>query len=182
MKPDELPEKREIRTVFRRTYIEQFVNNALLRQIHAAAAIAIVVFLPLTGHAQTLASAVAPDLGVIMQPIFGAIGTVIAAILAIYVPKALAAFQAQTRIQLTDQQRATVLGAVRTAAGMIETTLDQGAMRVAHVNIANPAVRAEATNAINAVPVAAAALNVTVNGMARMIVGAIDTQLRMERQ
>ena len=111
-----------------------------------------------------------------MQPIFAAIGTMIAGVLAVYVPKALAALEARTRIQLTDQQRATVLAAVRTAAGMIETTLDQGAMRTAQVDVANAAVRAEAANAINAVPLAAAALNVSVDGMARMIVGAVDTR------
>jgi hypothetical protein len=141
-----------------------------------ASVLAIAVLSPVPAFAQSAASADALELAAIMQPIFAAIGTVIAAVLAIYVPKALAALQAQTRIQLTDQQRATVLGAVRTAAGMIETTLDQGAMRMAHVDIANPAVRAEAVNAINAGPLAAAALNMTVDGMARMIVGAVDTR------
>ena len=92
-------------------------------------------------------------------------------------PKAFAAFETRIGIQLTDQQRATVLGAVRTAAGMIETMLDQGSMRLAHVDVANPAVRAEAANAINSVPKAAAALNMTVDGAARMIVGAVNTRL-----
>jgi hypothetical protein len=135
---------------------------------------AIAMLLPFPAFAQTVANAGTPDLSTIMQPIFALLGTVITGVLAIYVPKALAAFQAQIRLQLTDQQRATVLGAVRTAAGMIETTLDQGAMRVAHVDIANPAVRAEAVNAINAVPNAAASLNMNVDSMARMIVGAVD--------
>ncbi len=99
----------------------------------------------------------------------------IAGLLAIYVPQAMAVLQARTRIQLTDQQRATMLGAVRTAAGVIETNLDRGALRLAHVDIANPVVRAEAAAAINAVPLAAEALNMTVDGVARMIVGAIDT-------
>ena len=142
----------------------------------AGCILAISILSSVPASAQSGASAGTPVLAMIMQPIFAAIGTVIATVLAVYVPKALAAFLAQTRIQLTDQQRATVLGAVRTAAGMIETNLDQGAIRMAHVDIANPAVRAEAVNAINAVPIASAALNMTVDGMARMIVGAVDTR------
>lgn len=148
--------------------------NTWARNSAATSGLAIAILLPIPAFAQTVASAGTPDLSAIMQPIFAVIGTVIAGVLAIYAPKALAAFQAQIGLQLTDQQRATVLGAVRTAAGMIETTLDQGAMRGAHVDIANPAVRAEAVNAINAVPVAAAALNMTVDSIARMIVGAVD--------
>jgi hypothetical protein len=125
--------------------------------------------------ASAVASGSTLDLTVIVQPILAVVGTVIASLLAIYLPKALAAFQTRTKIQLTDQQRATVLGAVKTAAGILETSLDQGLLRVAHVDIANPTVRAQAAAAINAVPLAAAALNLTVDGVARMIVGAIDT-------
>lgn len=125
--------------------------------------------------AQTVVSTATLDLTAIVQPILAVIGAVIASLLAIYVPKALAAFQARTKIQLTDQQRATVLGAVKTAAGIIETSLDQGLLRVAHIEVANPTVRAQAAAAINAVPIAAAALNLTVDGVARMIVGVVDT-------
>jgi hypothetical protein len=135
----------------------------------------LILTVPASAVAQTVANASTLDLSVIAQPILAVTGAVIASLLAIYVPKALEAIQARTNIQLTDQQRATVLGAVRTAAGVIETSLDQGVLRVAHVDIANPAVRAEAAAAINAVPVAAAALNMTVDGVARMIVGAVDT-------
>ncbi len=141
----------------------------------AAFGLAIVMLLPLPALAQAAASARSLDLSPIVQPILAVIGAVIAGLLAIYLPRALAVLQARTKIQLTDQQRATILGAVRTAAGMIETRLDQGAMNVAHVDIANPAIRAEAAAAINAAPHAAAALNMTVDGVARMIVGAIDT-------
>jgi hypothetical protein len=131
--------------------------------------------IPTSAIAQTVTSASTLDLSVVVQPILAVIGAVIASLLAIYVPKALAAFQARTNIQLTDQQRAIVLGAVRTAAGMVETSLDQGVLRVAHVEVTNPVVRAQAVAAINAVPIAAAALNMTVAGVARMIVGAVDT-------
>ena len=140
-----------------------------------APGLAIVMLLPTPALAQAAASAGRLDLSPIVQPILAVIGTVIASLLAIYIPRAIAVLQARTKIQLTDQQRATVLDAVRTAAGMIETRLDQGAMRVAHVDVANPTIRAEAAAAIDAVPLAAAALNMTVDGVARMIVGAVDT-------
>jgi hypothetical protein len=130
---------------------------------------------PFPACAQSVASATTLDLSAIVQPLLAVTGAVISGLLAIYVPRGLAAFQARTGIELTDQQRAVVLGAVRTAAGVVETKLDQGVMRADHVEVANPMVRAEAVAAINAVPAAAAALNMTVNGVARMIVGAVDT-------
>jgi hypothetical protein len=140
-----------------------------------ALSLAAIFIPPFPACAQSIASTGTIDLSAIVQPLLAVIGTVISGLLAIYVPRGLAAFQARTGIELTDQQRAVVLGAVRTAAGVVETKLDQGVMRAGHVEVANPMVRAEAVAAINAVPVAAAALNMTVDGVARMIVGAVDT-------
>lgn len=112
----------------------------------------------------------------IVQPIIATAGVVvITGLLGIYVPKALAAFQARTGIMLTDQQRATVLDAVQTGAGLLETDLDKGALQVAHININNPAILAQASSVIAAVPVAASALGMTTDSVARMLVGAVDT-------
>lgn len=150
----------------------------MMRAFPSAAAVlslAVIFIPPLPACAQAVTNTGTLDLSAIVQPLLAVIGTVISGLLAIYVPRGLAAFQARTGIQLTDQQRAVVLGAVGTAAGVVETKLDQGMMRASHVEIANPVVRAEAVAAINAVPVAAAALNLTVDGVARMIVGAVDT-------
>jgi hypothetical protein len=130
--------------------------------------------LPAVAWAQT-ATSPGVDLSPVMQPVLAVIGTVIAGLLAIYVPKGLAAFQARTGIELTDQQRTVILGAVQTAAGNLETQLDQGAIKVAHINISNATVRSEALAAINAVPDAMAALNMTTDGVARMIIGKVDT-------
>jgi hypothetical protein len=115
------------------------------------------------------------DLTPIVQPIFETAGLVVAGLLTAHVPKAIAAFQARTGIMLTDQQRATILGSVQTGAGILETELDKGALTVAHINISNPTVLAQAQAAVNAVPVAAASLGITMNDAARMIVGAVDT-------
>ena len=118
------------------------------------------------------------DINVIVQPVLAVIGAVIASLLAIYVPKILMVLQARIGLQLTDQQRATVLGAVQTAAGIVETKLDQKALAVSQVTISDPAMRAEAQQVITAVPTAAAALGMTVDNVSRMIVGAVDTGSR----
>lgn len=116
------------------------------------------------------------DLTPVIQPVLDVAGIVITAELAIYVPKALAAFMARTSVALTDQQRSAVIGAVATAAGVLETKLDQGALQVAHIDVGSAAVQAEAQAAINAVPMAMAALQMTPAGVARMIVGAVNTK------
>jgi ABC-type uncharacterized transport system YnjBCD ATPase subunit len=118
------------------------------------------------------------DLTPIVQPILEIAGTVATGLIAVYVPKLVTAFSTRTGIQLTEQQRQTVLGSVQTAAGEIETMLDQDALQIAHINVANSTVLAKAQAAVDAVPAAAAALGVTPAGMARMIVGAVDTGSR----
>ena len=115
------------------------------------------------------------DLQVIVQPILGVIGLIIAGLIASYVPRALSAFETRTGIQLTDQQHAMVLSAVKTAAGIVETKLDQGVLQVAHVNINNDTIREQAQAVINSVPDEAASLGITQETVARMIVGAADT-------
>lgn len=115
------------------------------------------------------------DITPIVQPILAAAGAVIAGLAAIYVPKALAAFQDRTGIILTENQRQTVKGAVDTAAGVLETALDKGAAKVEHIEIGTPQVTQQAQAVISAVPDAAAALGLTVDGVSRMIVGKVDT-------
>ncbi len=115
------------------------------------------------------------DLTPIVQPILAVAGAVLTGLAAIYVPKALTAFQSRTGIMLTDQQRAVILGFVQTSAGAIETRLDQGILTKAHVSVSNPAVLAEAQSILAAAPVASAALGMTVDGVAKMIVGKVDT-------
>lgn len=118
------------------------------------------------------------DLSPIVQPTLAVIGLVLAGLFAAYVPKLLAAFQARTGIMLSAQQSAAILGFVQTSAGVIETKLDQGALQIAHVNVGNPTILAEAQSIIAAAPVAAAGLGMTEAGVAKMIVGAVDTGAR----
>lgn len=115
------------------------------------------------------------DLTPIIQPLIAIAGIVITGLSAIYVPRAIAGFERRTGIQLTEQQRETIMGAVTTAAGVLETRLDQGVIRVEHINVNSGPVQDEAQKAINAVPQAMQALGMTPDGIARMIVARVDT-------
>ena len=119
------------------------------------------------------------DLTGVFHIILSVLGTILSILLPIYVPKIVDAFVTRNNIHLTDQQRATVIGAVQTAAGNLETKIDQGVMSVSQVHIADPTVGAQAQAAINAVPNAMAALGMTPDSVARMIVGATDTTPRI---
>ncbi len=115
------------------------------------------------------------DLTPIVQPIIALAGAVITGLIAVYVPKAIAAFETRTKIQLTENQRKTIIDAVSTGAGVLETALDKGAVKVEHIDVGTPEVTQQAQKVINAVPNAAAALGLSVADISRMIVGATDT-------
>ena len=115
------------------------------------------------------------DFAPVVQPVLEIVGTVAAAVIAAYVPVALAAFQKRTGIVLTSQQQAAVQAAAQNAAGRIETLLDQRALSVAHVSVGDPAIQAEANAVIGYLPEAAAALGVTPETVAAMIVGKVNT-------
>lgn len=95
-----------------------------------------------------------------------------------YIPRAISAVDHFLDIKETDQQKAMLTDDVNTAIGVIETKLDQRAMLVAHVNISNPLILSEAQAVIAAAPQAAAAMGVTVDAVARRIVGGVDTLSR----
>lgn len=89
--------------------------------------------------------------------------------------QAIAAFEARTHIQLTEQQRATVLGAVQTAAGMVKLELAKG-MPLAAVHVDSTALKAIAATATAGVGESIAALGVTPEGLAKMIVGKVGNE------
>ena len=115
------------------------------------------------------------DLTPIINPILSVVGLIIAGLLTSYVPKLITAFEARTGIHLTDQQRTTIEGSVKTAAGEVETLIDQGVLHVSQVHVSDPTVLARARAAIDAAPAAAAALGISESDMARLVVGAVDT-------
>lgn len=93
----------------------------------------------------------------------------------IAVPWFLIEYRRRTGINLADQQRASIYHAVDTAAGLVQTELDQGKISVADLKPEHPAVQAEAIAALRSVPDAAEAQNATVEFMARKIVAQVDT-------
>lgn len=110
-----------------------------------------------------------------LAPISQAIGAAGAAILLALVGWGISAFQKRTGIILTDQQKASVKGSAETAAGIIQTKLDQGLMKLADVKTDDAQVRSEAQAAIDRVPDSATALKTTPEAMAAIIVGRVDT-------
>jgi hypothetical protein len=118
------------------------------------------------------------DFTPVLQPILDCAGIVIAGVIAIYVPRAVAAFEARTGIMLTTQQISVIKGFVDTSAGVLETKLDQGSVQLSHINISNPTVLREAQSIIDAAPVATSALGMTGAGIAKMIVASVDTGTR----
>ena len=118
------------------------------------------------------------DLTPLLAPVLQIAGIAASAVIGIYFPKAIAAFEARTHVQLTDQQVTAIRGAIATSAGILETQIDQGVLSVAHIQVGSPAVEAQAQALINAVPRASAALGLSIPDVARMIVGAVDTGSR----
>jgi hypothetical protein len=117
----------------------------------------------------------AADFAPIIQAIIAGIGVAITALIGIYVPRAITALDKWIGLQLTAQQQAAVMQAATTAAGILQTKLDQGVVRIAHIDVNDPAVVNEAQAALARVPQAAAALDKTVPSMAATIVGLVDT-------
>lgn len=114
-------------------------------------------------------------LDLIVPPVLTAASAIFAGAVAIYAPKFLAAFQNRTGIQLSENQRQVVLGAVATAAGTLETSLDNGVLRTGHIAPLNASVREQASAVIKAVPIEADAMHMTIDSLSRMIVGKVNT-------
>lgn len=113
------------------------------------------------------------DLAPLINPILGTLGLLLASGLTALAGWAINEFQKRTKIALTDQQRAQVLGAVSTSAGILVADLARGATPLERVNINSPEVLALANRAVAAVPVAAAGLGISEAAAAQMIVGVV---------
>lgn len=140
----------------------------------AAAALIIVVaclLLPCAASAQTASTSI--DLSPIMTPILQVLGAVLAVVLPALAGWALTIFQKRTGITLTDQQRASVLGAVGTSSGILMTKLANGVKPLETIQVSDPEVVAEANRILASVPEAVASLGVTQETVANMIVGKV---------
>lgn len=105
-------------------------------------------------------------------------GTALLAVATRYSPRLIGALDRFLNIQETAQQQTILNGYIQTAVGTIETKLDQKAMQVAHVNIGNATILAEAQNVLAKAPAVAAALGVSASSIAESIVGGVDTLSR----
>ena len=115
------------------------------------------------------------DWSPILQAVMAVIASVITGLIAIFVPRAIAAIEARTKVQITDQERQAVFAALQTAAGIIKTKLDQGVLKIGDITPGNPAVVAQAQAALARVPDSAAAQGTTPVSAAEIIVGRVNT-------
>lgn len=118
------------------------------------------------------------DYSPLVAPVLAVVWGVVAGFGVKVLNKGINAFSARTGVAIDAQHREAFIGGVKTAAGVIETAIDQGLMNVAHVEISNPQILAQAQAVVVALPDAAMALGMTINGTARMIIGAVDTGSR----
>lgn len=118
------------------------------------------------------------DLVPLVQPILEVTGLVIAGMIVRYVPKILLLVEQYLHLKFTDQQNAVFLQEVQTAAGVVETKLDQGVLNISHVDINNPEMRAAASEIIKSIPGIVDKLGYTAKEVATAIVGAVDTAPR----
>ena len=117
----------------------------------------------------------AADFAPIFSALIAGCALAITGLIGVLVPRAIAAFERRTGVALTDQQRAAVMQAARTEAGMLETALQQGVVRLSQVTPTSGEMLTRAEAALSRVPEAAAAVGTTPAAMASIIVGATDT-------
>jgi len=91
-------------------------------------------------------------------------------------PAATDALDKWIQLRLTTHQQGRVYAAVQTAAGQIETKIDRGAMAVSEVTEDSPKVRAIVRNALLPVQESAEAQGATVDSLAPVVVGRVDTK------
>lgn len=104
--------------------------------------------------------------------------TVLLALSARYTPTIITYVDRWLNIKETDQQVEAVNASIATAIGSIETKIDQGIMRVGHVNTGNSAILSETADVLAHVSEQARALGMTDSVIAKAIVGGVDTLSR----
>lgn len=116
----------------------------------------------------------------VAQSVLGLASAVIATLVTIYTPRVIKAFEKKTDTEWTEEQRQIVLSAAQTAAGNIETAIDQKRMAVGDVH---PSHRIVATNvdqiaARPTVVTAMNALNMSTDYLGHIVVGKVNTGTR----
>ena len=117
----------------------------------------------------------APIFAALVAALMTAVGLMVRAAIHLYVPRLLDLLEMHTKIQLTNQQREAIEGALQTAAGNIETKLQQGDLQLSQIKPTDPEMLAAARAALSRVPAATAAVGITPEVAATVIVGKADT-------
>jgi hypothetical protein len=157
------------------------LSHRLVGQGGVLAGALFVLLLPVAAVAQTpvIVAAAPPNwIPLLNAAISGAatiVGVVVTYLVAVYVPRGIAAVEARTGVQVTDQQRAAIYAAINTAAGVLQTKLDTGALLRSEIAPNSPAVTAEAMKARASVPDAVVAQNTSLETISRKIVATVDT-------
>ncbi len=108
------------------------------------------------------------------QALIGLCAAVITGLGAIYIPRAIAAYEAATGVQVTAQDRAAVYAAADTAANLLRAQVDRGLLDLAHATSPDsPAVIEHAKAAIERVADSAATQNTTPQAMQEIIAGRV---------
>src|SRR3954468_11672582 len=106
----------------------------------------------------------------IISSIATILGTVLTGILLTLINKGLSLLQLKYNIQLTEQQKDTIRGAVDTGAGLIEHAISAGLLTASEVAATNPVVQKIAAQAMDNVKESAQRLTVTPDVATRMII------------
>lgn len=117
----------------------------------------------------------AADWTPITNAIIGLIGLLMTAAITTYVPRALAAFEKRTGVQVTAQQTAAFLGAAMTVKGLVENKLNQGKLRISDIEPDNATIKQLADEAIARIPLAAAGINSGAEALATIAASQVNT-------
>lgn len=121
-----------------------------------------------------------PFWSTVAQSMLGLASAVIATLVTIYTPKLIALLEARTNTEWTDQQRQVIQSAAQTAAGNIETAIDQKRMSVGDVHPSHSIVvrNVDSIAARPTVVTAMKALGMSTDYLAHIVVGKVNTGTR----
>lgn len=110
----------------------------------------------------------------LLQAVGSLAGTVITIIVAVYLPRAVKAFEQISGVQLDASQQASVYAAADTATRLIVSMVEEGKVPLAQATDPNhPVVAGQALHALQRVPESATAQNVSTLAMSQIIAGKV---------
>lgn len=128
-------------------------------------------------YAEFLQAVIAAFVPVVIA-IIAAVGGIIAAMVAKYLPRTLDAVEKRTGVMIAAQDRTAIMSAVTTGVGLLQTRLDLKLLRPVDIHPGSPAVVQEAERALARVPDAVAGEPTSLPIVAAMIAARVDTTPR----